>query len=81
MTDFLKNRKMKKLIIAIIALTSFNAASFGQVVPVVKKSENLKLQIVKKTNDVKPPLKLVALNKVTTTTKAATPTSTKTKST
>lgn len=55
---------MKKLIIVALAFTGFSAASFAQAVPVVKKSEPSRVQVVKKQTDTKAPSKVVALNKV-----------------
>ena len=58
---------MKKLIAAAIVLTYFNAATFAQAVPKVKKTEPSKMQVVKKTSEVKMPSKVVALKTTTTT--------------
>ena len=54
---------MKKVLIAVLALAGFSAASFAQTVPAAKKNDPAKLQVVKKTTDKKPDAKVVALNK------------------
>ena len=46
---------MKKLIIAVLALTGFSAASFAQTAAAVKKMEPSKMQVVKKQTDAKAP--------------------------
>ncbi len=63
---------MKKLMIAVLALTGFSAASFAQAVPAAKKSAPSKMQVVKKQTDAKAPTKMVTLNKVKTTATTAT---------
>lgn len=63
---------MKKLIIAAIALISFSTATFAQAMPAGKKSERSKMQVVKKTTEVKTPAKVVTL-KTTTSTVAVKP--------
>lgn len=62
---------MKKLIIAAFALVSVNAATFAQAVPVAKKTEGSKMQVVKKTSEVAAPAKVVALKTTATTTPSA----------
>ena len=65
---------MKKVIIAVMALVGFNAATFAQAVPVVNKTTPAKIQLVKKQTATTTPAKVVALNKVTTpTAKTVTP--------
>ncbi len=59
---------MKKLIIAVLALTGFSVVSFAQVAPTLKKTTPAKMQVVKKQNEVMAPTKVVALNKAKTTT-------------
>jgi hypothetical protein len=59
----IKQTKMKKLIIAALALVGFSAASFAQSTPAVKKTEPSKMQVVKKTTGAKTDAKVVALNK------------------
>ena len=61
----IKLKKMKKVIIAALALIGFGAASFAQTKPLVKKNEPSKMQVVKKTTGVKTDAKVVAMNKVT----------------
>ena len=58
---------MKKVIIAVLALTGFSVASFAQAMPAVKKTEPSKMAVVKKQSDTKASAKVVASNKVTTT--------------
>ncbi len=55
---------MKRLIIVALAFAGFSASSFAQAVPVVKKNEPTRVQVVKKQTDTKAPSKVVALNKV-----------------
>ena len=51
---------MKKVIIAVLALTGFSVASFAQAMPAVKKTEPSKMAVVKKQSDTKASAKVVA---------------------
>ena len=57
---------MKKLIIAVLALTGFSAACFAQQTPTVKKTEPSKMHSPKKQSEVKASSKEGTLNKVET---------------
>jgi len=69
---------MKRVLIAILALVCFSAASFAQTVAPLKKNEPAKTQVVKKTTDKNVDEKVHALNKPT---KQATPAVAKTPAT
>lgn len=55
---------MRKLIIAVLALTGFSAACFALQTPAVKKTDPVKIHSPKKQTEVKASSKEVALNKV-----------------